>query len=125
MVAVIIIILICKAAKSRNKQSQLINELSRYRVSSVIWTQCNKMNIIACSDYEREYQVHIYEAVHSPNLQAVNHLSSPYTEIPRGRRVQYSSIRFDNKKQATPANVHKSAVRALSNEDENGYLRLM
>ena len=44
--------------------------------------------ILACSDYEREYQVHIYEAVHSPDVQAANHLSSPYTEIPRGRRVQ-------------------------------------
>ena len=30
VIAVIIIILICKVVKSRNKQSQLINELSRY-----------------------------------------------------------------------------------------------
>ena len=30
VIAVVIIILICKAVKSRNKQSQLIDELSRY-----------------------------------------------------------------------------------------------
>ena len=84
--------------------------------------------IFAYSDYEREYQVQIYEAVQSPEVQAANHLSSPYTEIPRGRRVQYASIRFDKKKQVTqaarnPANKYKSA--AVENEDENGYLRLM
>ena len=87
--------------------------------------------MFARSDYEREYQVHIYEAVHSPEVQAANHLSSPYTEIPRGRRVQYASIRFDKKKQVTPAarnpvSKHKpAAVNILQNEYENGYLRLV
>ena len=88
--------------------------------------------MFARSDYEREYQVHIYEAVHSPDVQAANHLSSPYTEIPRGRGVQYASLRFDKKKQVTPAarnpaSKHKPAVAVniLEDEDENGYLRLM
>ena len=89
---------------------------------------------LICSDYEREYQVHIYDAVHSPDVQAVNHLSSPYTEIPRGRRVRYASIRFNNKKQVTPdpaaqtpqsaSSMHNLAAR-LDKEDEQGYLRLM
>ena len=86
---------------------------------------------LICSDYEREYQVHIYDSVHSPDVQAVSHLSSPYTEIPRGRRVQYASIRFNNKRQVTPdpaarsaSSMHNLAAR-LDKEDDNGYLRLM
>ena len=86
VIAVIIIILICKAVKSRNKQSQLINELLRYLHSDLDTIVIIIVFLHAAIMKGTSYQVQIYEAVHSPDLQAVNHFSSPYTEIPRGKK---------------------------------------
>ena len=62
------------------------------------------------------------------NIQPVNHLSSPNTQIPRRvrGRVQYASIRFENKKKGDKVfKVSKQTTSSVDNEDENGYLQLV